>query len=189
MVDPFDLQPEDVDLDVIVHNLMYENRFGGNVGNWSVAQHSLCVHDLSWNLHGDWELAREALAHDFAEAWLKDIPSPSKERPEMAGYREAEQRAEAVIGRELSVTFGNPYVKRLDRICGYLEAENLLPGGPSEEWDPSDLHINSNTRRIFDKVFQKAKYGRVKGDRGYVYTEPWQERWEDLCRQYFGGEL
>ncbi len=92
LVDPFDLNFDDIDIRDIAHQLSNECRFAGTGPFYSVAQHSVQV---SWACRREYALA--GLLHDAAEAYLKDLPSPIKHAPGMEAYREAEDEATAVI--------------------------------------------------------------------------------------------
>ena len=100
LVDPFDLNFDDIDIRDIAHHLSNECRFSGAGPFYSVAQHSVQV---SWQCRGSRDFALAGLLHDAAEAYLKDIPSPLKYDPIMAGYREREEEATQVIFGALGV--------------------------------------------------------------------------------------
>jgi hypothetical protein len=96
IVDPWHLTPDDIDINDIATALAHTNRFlGHTVVPFSVASHSI---DVSWRLrdHGP-SLQLAGLLHDASEAYLGDVPSPLKRRPEYAAYREAEHRATTAI--------------------------------------------------------------------------------------------
>lgn len=93
LVDCWNLDPADVRIDDIAFNLSNETRYGGAAGFYSVGQHSLLVseyfHEPLLQLAG--------LLHDAEEAYLKDMMSPIKARPEMAAYKEAGKRVRRTI--------------------------------------------------------------------------------------------
>lgn len=139
VVDPLALREEDVVLSDIVKNLAHEVRFGGSVGNWTVAQHTLVVAELVRKFgKGTDEEYKSALLHDAGEAYLKDMPKPIKHRPEMLAYRQAEERAMRVICEKFGVPCDLPIVKEMDNVATYLEAEMFL-GKLAEcwtQWEP-----------------------------------------------------
>lgn len=70
LVDP---EPSDVHWPDVVYALAHINRFGGHVGPYSVAQHSVLVAEQlrpEWRAYG--------LLHDAHEAFIGDIPTPLK---------------------------------------------------------------------------------------------------------------
>lgn len=127
VVDPFALREADVELSDIINNLTYEVRFGGNAGEWTVAQHTLVVAELVRKFgKGTDEEYKSALLHDAGEAYLKDMPKPVKMRPDMLAYRQAEERAMRVICKKFGVPCDLPIVKEMDNVATYLEAERFL---------------------------------------------------------------
>ncbi|HLO65303.1 MAG TPA: hypothetical protein VK165_20260 [Azonexus sp.] len=89
--DPVDPQPEMIDLVDIAHGLAHECRFAGQCRRfYSVAQHSILASQIVAP-----EYALEALLHDAAEAYIKDIPSPIKRL--LPDYRALEAKVETVI--------------------------------------------------------------------------------------------
>lgn len=121
----FDYQVEDIS--IALSNLC---RFVGQLGWWSVAQHSLFVASLvrpSYRLQG--------LLHDASEAFIADIPGPFKRTPAMEGYRLVERRVENAIFKKFGVTedaTASREVKIADLVALRAEAERL--GVLSREW-------------------------------------------------------
>ena len=101
-VNPLDLRPEDIDILDIAHALSCVNRFAGHTEKpISVAQHSVYVSrlvDTDPNFE-EWDEPLRGLLHDAAEAYLGDVTKWLKSSDVMAGYREAEHRAERVIAQ------------------------------------------------------------------------------------------
>ena len=88
-----DPQPESIHILDIAAGLANECRFAGQCPRfYSVAQHSVLASQIV--RHG---LAMQALLHDAAEAYLKDIPSPLKAL--LPEYRAIEDRLSRVIRR------------------------------------------------------------------------------------------
>jgi hypothetical protein len=70
LIDP---RPEHVYWPDIIYALSHINRFGGHVGHYSVAQHSMLVASAllpEWRPYG--------LLHDAHEAFVGDVPTPLK---------------------------------------------------------------------------------------------------------------
>lgn len=109
---PLDPHIEDITVDDMIHAISLENRFGGHtVFPYSVGAHCYWVSTLVPD-----HLALPALVHDWAEAYLKDIPSPLKEL--FPGYYEAEERLERLIAQVVGVSYEDmqhPLVKQADR--------------------------------------------------------------------------
>lgn len=65
---------------------------------------------------------------------MSDLARPIKHDPEMFAYRNAEH----LLGQAVFLAFGlapeePDSVKKADRLCGLIEARDLMPG-PWEEW-------------------------------------------------------
>jgi hypothetical protein len=96
-VDPLNLTPDDIAIEDIAHHLACINRFCGACKKpISVAQHSVYVARMCGAEDGG-EHALQALLHDATEAYLGDVIRPLKTMELFNIYREAEDRAQAVI--------------------------------------------------------------------------------------------
>ena len=103
-IDFVNITPDQICIEDIARGLSNECRFAGQLESfYSVAQHSVYVSQIVPP-----EYALEALLHDAAEAYIKDIPSPLKAM--LPDYKAVEKRIEAVI-RE---NFGLPPVMTVD---------------------------------------------------------------------------
>lgn len=145
LVDPFMVTAEDglFDAGVIAHALSMQCRYGGHTRLfYSVAEHCVHVHDivraraeangLATELLD--ELSLWALVHDAEEAFLQDMPSPIKMRPEMAAYREAGTRLMREICRWLKLPENEPkLVKEVDVELRGTERYWLF-GASKQEW-------------------------------------------------------
>jgi len=101
-VNPLNLKVEDIDIFDIAHHLATLNRFVGALPRpVSIAQHSVYVSRLL----DDTGLEREGLFHDAAEAYLGDVSRWVKKVPEMAAYRELEDKAWIVIAKALDLDY------------------------------------------------------------------------------------
>ncbi len=99
-------------------------------------------------------LARGALLHDAAEAYLVDIPSPIK--PHLTGYKEMERRVMEVIGQRFGVPIEDmehPCVKHIDRVMLATEKRDLF-GPPPQPWGGLPAPLK---RSIFPRVPFAAK--------------------------------
>lgn len=100
-VDPLDPDPNQITLEDIAHALSRSCRYNGHVtGFLSVARHSIWV---SQRVDGGPLLKLTALMHDAAEAYVGDMIRPLKHRPEMAIYREAEDRVTHAIAQRFGL--------------------------------------------------------------------------------------
>ena len=98
-VNPFDPDPDQIDIGDIARALANQCRFGGHCRVfYSVAQHSVIVSELVEQRGGDAEDVFAALMHDASEAYLGDMPHPLKHRsPLGAAFKEAEDHLEQAI--------------------------------------------------------------------------------------------
>lgn len=94
LVDPFDLQPEDIHIEDIALALSHIARYNGHTASgpsYTVGQHSvIACYGSAWESPGtpatlDEEAALR-LFHDAAEYVLYDVPRPIKHRPEFKFY-------------------------------------------------------------------------------------------------------
>lgn len=120
--DPIDPQPDMIDLVDIANGLSNECRFAGQCRFfYSVAQHSVLVSNTVPE-----EYAFEALLHDAAEAFIKDIPSPIKRL--LPDYRALEAKVEAAIRTRFGLPASiSPSVKHADLILLATERRDLMP--------------------------------------------------------------
>jgi hypothetical protein len=126
--------PLDIEIEDIAHGLARVARWNGQTRGdhaYSVAQHSMLVHDLcvqySAALDGRWRLA--ALLHDAPEYVVGDLISPFKAALGL-DYKAFENR----LLEAIHVRFGLParlperfksLIKRADRAAAFLEATQL----------------------------------------------------------------
>lgn len=138
---PLDPKPDQICLEDIAHGLSNKCRYNGQSLFYSVAEH--CVHLADWCLkHGDKQLARYALLHDAAEAYLPDVIAPIK--PLFKKFKKYEDKMLAVIFEAL----GAPAISDLNarilkdadrRIC-LNERDAVLPNHrPETKWPADNL--------------------------------------------------
>ena len=97
---PLDPRPEEIHLVDVAHHLAMKCRYGGAVRQfYSVAEHSVIV-----SQYVPARFAREALLHDAAEAYIGDMIRPLKHQPEMAAFREIEDRIYPAVMAAFDIT-------------------------------------------------------------------------------------
>lgn len=134
LVDPWDLHPQDILIEDIAHALSLICRFTGHVRHfYSVAQHCILVSSLLQNPRT--QLA--GLLHDGAEAYFNDLAGPTKCRPCMQGYKDAEKDAENRIMHRFNLFLDEretAQVKAADNSAYYMERNALMRPGPDEPY-------------------------------------------------------
>lgn len=123
-MDPLDPRPDEINIEDIAHALSRQCRYNGHcTGFLSVARHSLWVSDELHSFGPAMQFA--GLLHDAAEAYIGDMVRPLKRAPEMAPFRDADEKLEKAIAG----VFGIPHplpdeVMEADR---YVLVERELP--------------------------------------------------------------
>ncbi len=160
-VDPFNMKPEDVEIEHIAHALSTINRFCGSAREpYSVAQHSLLVEEkVHAALTGESSASRAwgrkarlwALLHDAPEAFgIPDVARPVKGRVTVLYPAGGSNRNDhpltlkvhegivmgAICKRYGLVPIEPPIVKRADNRMVVTEARDLMAAGTEGwEWD------------------------------------------------------
>lgn len=159
LVDP---SPDDVHPVDIVHALSRIGRFGGHASPfYSVAQHSSIAHDLAKPIGAD--VARVALLHDAAEAYIGDVIAPLKFL--LPGLKTIETRILAAIfsrfGIERVGIVEWSRVKQIDRRLLFTEAAALLSTPAHvQEWEgyrPGDL-LPPGTVEAWSGSFERIEF-------------------------------
>ena len=90
LIDPFNLTPNDFNVEVVAQALSRICRFRGQTTEfYSVAQHCIAMS----RIFDDLDLKKWGLAHEFFEGLTgMDIPSPIKHGEQFKEYRDAEER-------------------------------------------------------------------------------------------------
>jgi hypothetical protein len=148
-LNPFDPEPDQLDIADIARALANLCRFGGHTRVfYSVAQHSVIVSELVEQRGGDVEDVFAALMHDASEAYLGDMPHPIKHRsPLGASFKAAEEHLEQAIRDRFAIKPDVPEIKRADRAL--LATERRAFSGESWHWpeldgvEPLDLELEA----------------------------------------------
>lgn len=140
---PLDPHPEEVCIEDIAHSLALQCRFAGHCRvPYSVAEHSVRVAMLlrQWRPK-DRVLTLMGLFHDGSEAYLVDVPRPSK--PFLIGYAEMEALVQTAIWHRFGLVAGEwtgraacvqpdtaALIKRADNVLLATEARDLMSAPP-----------------------------------------------------------
>ena len=147
LIDPYSVDPTRVRIEDIAFRLSNTCRFGGFVRR-CVAGHSLIVEKIVDRLGGHKQARMHALLHDAHEAYLGDVPTPLKHRPEFVHYREACDRAQLAILKSLHIRKPSrrvvALVKRADDTSMLLEVRGRLPSN-GLHWDvPHSARVDAD---------------------------------------------
>lgn len=132
----------------IAHHLSNECRFSGATAvHYSVAEHSFRVSRLLEIWGHDHDDQFWGLMHDASEAYLRDLPTPLKQHPELGdAYRRAEKRLMKAICERFSMPETQPAcVDLADAVMLATEVRDLMPGRP-EHW--KGLMVRPDEREI-----------------------------------------
>ena len=174
-VDPFDMKPEDVEIEHIAHSLATINRFCGAAREpYSVAQHSVLVEErvrarlakTTFPIHhrADRGICLYALLHDAPEAYgIPDIACPVKGRL-WVHYPSVPiplKRHEDLIMDNICAAFGIPdskpsIVKNIDNRMVVTEARDLMAAG-TEGWEWSGPEPSPYPERVLPWAWWRAK--------------------------------
>jgi hypothetical protein len=148
----------EIDIRDIAHVLSRIPRFNGHtIKPYYVAQHLCVCYDNAAQ-----EVKKEALAHDFSEAFACDIPSPLKSL--LPQYKDIEQRLERVIAKKFNLVFPFPAgVKEIDMRVLVTEMRDLttFKGWKDIPFTPLDKKIvpwnSSRAHKEFMDRYNKWK--------------------------------
>lgn len=154
LIDPFDLQAEEILIEDIAHSLSLKCRWMGHTpGFLSVAQHSIFV--AASRIVPD-EFKLQAIMHDAAEAYFGDIPRPFLALPEFTFIREAQEEATRRIFAVFHIPFPlSPAVVRSDDLALSLEKNNILTRA-STLYVPPDK-VERAFLGLFERYYQNGK--------------------------------
>jgi len=138
-VDPFNLQPDDVNIVDIAHSLSQQNRYGGHTWKpYSVGIHCTTMEFSISNFYKDNAMSLDALMHDASEAYITDIPKPIKERIPMI------DEIEANILNVIYQKYGIKHfleVQQFDQDVVFTEIETLKMLNPLDDRNPKGMLI------------------------------------------------
>jgi len=117
-------------------------RFNGQTSTfYSVAEHSVIVHDLLKSKHGKGDISYAGLWHDGHEAYTGDVSKHLKAL--LPEYRKIENRVAAVVRSALDITWDSDIareVKWADNIAARAEGDFLMKmDGQDWDWGGADL--------------------------------------------------
>jgi 5'-deoxynucleotidase YfbR-like HD superfamily hydrolase len=170
-VNPFDPDPEQLDVGDIARSLANQCRFGGHCRVfYSVAQHSVIVSQLVEQRGGDVEDVFAALMHDASEAYLGDMPHPLKHRsPLGAAFKAAEEHLERAIRDRFRIKPEVPAIKPADRAL--LATERRAFSAETWHWpelegvEPLDLELEAWSPDAAARAFAE-RYEALERRRG-----------------------
>lgn len=110
--------------------LACENRYAGQYGPYSVAQHSVLVANTVMRLGGSVYEQHGALWHEASEAVTGDVPQPVKSQA--PDFKALERRIQAAADRRYDINSSAEVIKEADRIVFCAEIRRLVP---RDEWD------------------------------------------------------
>jgi 5'-nucleotidase len=169
-VNPFDPDPDQIDIGDIGRALANQCRFGGHCRVfYSVAQHSVIVSEIVERRGGDAEGVFAALMHDASEAYLGDMPHPVKHRsPLGAAFRAAEEHLERALHDRFGIRPDVPEIKRADRAL--LATERRAFSAETWHWpeldgvEPLDLELEAWSPDEAERAFA-ARYAELEARR------------------------
>ena len=151
----------EVRIDDIAHGLAHICRFGGQCErHYSVAEHSVLVHNLISRYYGCGPEAFAGLLHDAEEAYLGDMVRPLKQHNTF--FAEVSHRLQAYIRDSLGVAWSDDIarvVKLYDNVALRAEAAQLMHSkGKDWQWDgvpelEGEIDIFGYSQKLAKNVF------------------------------------
>ena len=134
-------EPNQIYIQDIARALSMNCRFNGHVKRfYSVAEHSIILHDYVLKQTRDKQLAFDALMHDASEAYICDIPRPIK--PHLSNYQEIEKNIEKAIQDKFGNRPMSDYLKDLDHRIVADEAAQLFLNVPGWVGDVEKIGVD-----------------------------------------------
>lgn len=122
--DPTAFQPEDT-----ARGLANENRYAGNYGPYSVAQHSVLVARVVEKVGGYPPQILAAVHHDDAEVVTGDIPTPIKRTMRLTSpaFDDMVARLDHALEVRYSIDLADPVIGWADKVVFNWEVKRLVP--------------------------------------------------------------
>lgn len=168
-IDFADPQPEMICIDDIAHHLWNQCRFNGGTSRfYSIGEHSWIGAAFIHEDHRD-----EFLLHDAHEAYLGDLNGILKKMPELAGYRDLEQRWDRVIREKYGLPLEmSQAIHDMDRRMLMTEKRDLM-SAVQDDWEFPDWMV---------------PLGLDLNNPGEDFTGPIAQRlWTTCLKAYFGN--
>jgi len=155
LVDPFHIEPGDIDIADIAHSLAMQARANGHFPIfYSVAQHSLNCALEAQKRELSWRVMLACLLHDASEAYIADIPRPVKSR--LNGFAEIEE----MVSQKICEAFGladltakeKRFVRQIDDAMLYHEFL-AIKGDRVLETEPYISMQHDFSERIIAEVY------------------------------------
>jgi hypothetical protein len=164
LVDPFQLSPDDIQIEDIAHSLSQLCRFTGHTRRfYSVAEHCLLVESILAEDSYSPKIRLGGLLHEGGEPYLGDMAGPTKRRLSMREYDYAEHRAAEVVMQKFVgdlTKMERALIKEADIEAYHIERDALMRPGPHEPYTLySQQGLGCNSRDIsFTKRAFLAKF-------------------------------
>ncbi len=150
---PSDFQPEETG-----RTLAYINRYAGQYGAYSVAQHAVLVARVLKAMKCNALIQLAGLHHDDTEAVTNDIPQPVKSI--CIGLQDLEAALQDCVNIRYMVDVAGTEVRTADHIVFYSEVQKLVP--PDAQWmydcSPSKYILTWGSIRPWGPEESFAKY-------------------------------
>jgi hypothetical protein len=136
--DLMEMTPDAVRLEDICHHLSNLCRFNGATKfYYSVAEHSVYVHNVVRARTDDETVLRQALLHDAAEAYVGDVLAPIRRLYGLQGFNRLHDRVWKVITEVFDVPEElDQLVKDADFAVLSAEARQIMQWPPPQSWGP-----------------------------------------------------
>lgn len=162
VVNPLALEPTDLDIRDIAHNLSLICRYTGAFPfHYSVAQHSLLVASMMAKDGHKPKAVLAGLLHDAAEYVFGDVNFHLKRLPELAEYNRREHECSQMIVEHFGSTRRDlQQVKNYDREAAYIEMD--VRDGKSFEI------VSHDSKAIYHRFL--LKFGELTGNDPYDHS-------------------